>query len=86
MQLVMAAPAHLLSLVERGTEHAEEGMHAAALARERAAIDKAEAYYREAANGQAQMVYFVGMAAVAAVIARRAASGSRSTGRARSPR
>jgi hypothetical protein len=36
--------------------------------RERAALAKAEAYYREAANGQAQMVYFGGMAAVAVAL------------------
>jgi hypothetical protein len=33
-----------------------------------AAIAKAEAYYHDAANGQAQMVYFGGMAAVALVL------------------
>jgi hypothetical protein len=60
MQLVAAAAAHLLSLVEADA--------AAGLDQERKAIAKAEAYYHEAANGQAQMVYFGGMAAVGACL------------------
>jgi hypothetical protein len=65
MQLVMASAAHLLSLVdERGGRGARDATKTG-LDRERAALAKAEAYYREAANGQAQMVYFGGMAAVA---------------------
>jgi hypothetical protein len=40
----------------------------AALKQERAAILEAEAYYKDAANGQAQMVYFGGMASVAIVL------------------
>ena len=39
---------------------------AAALEEERGALDKAEAYYCTAANGQAQIVYFVGMVFTAA--------------------
>ena len=64
MHLVMASAAHLLSLVDMRIRHANGEEAAAALERERAAITKAEAYYHEAANGQAQMVYFGGMAGV----------------------
>ena len=38
------------------------------LEHERAAIERAEAYYKEAANGQAQIVYFAGMALVVLLI------------------
>jgi hypothetical protein len=68
LQLVLASAAHLLSLVDERARHADEADTAAALARERAAIAKAEAYYHDAANGQAQMVYFGGMAAVALIL------------------
>jgi len=47
---------------------------AAALKREQDALDEAEAYYRDAANGQAQMVYFGGMATVALLLAAIAAT------------
>jgi hypothetical protein len=66
MQLVVASAGHLLSIVdERGAEAAGEKEIHAAVGPERTAINRAEAYYHEAANGQAQMVYFGGMAAVA---------------------
>jgi hypothetical protein len=68
MQLVMASAAHLLSLVDVRAAHAHPAETAAALDHERAAVDRAEHYYREAANGQAQIVYFGGMASVALVI------------------
>jgi hypothetical protein len=68
LQLVVASTAHLLSLVDARARRADEATTAAALEQERAAINKAEAYYKEAANGQAQMVYFAGMAAVAIVL------------------
>ena len=76
MQLVMASASHLLSLVdardggdESGTareEHAEVNRKkiAAAIEQERRSLDKAEAYYHDAATGQAQVVYFAGMAIV----------------------
>jgi hypothetical protein len=69
MQLVMACAAHLLSLVDaRATsQHAPE--NATALDHERDALERADAYYCNAANGQAQVVYFGGMAVVAAVLA-----------------
>jgi uncharacterized membrane protein len=67
LQLVMACAAHLLSLVDgRGTHDA--AMNAEALKREQKALDRAQEYYDEASNGQAQVAYFVGMAAVAAVL------------------
>lgn len=65
MQLVVASVAHLLSIVDARANGADEETTTPALEQERAAINKAEAYYKEAANGQAQMVYFGGMAAVA---------------------
>jgi hypothetical protein len=69
LQLVVASASHLLSLVDRRAAHADGAENAAALAEERKALDRAEAYYRDAANGQAQIVYFVGMASVAIGIA-----------------
>lgn len=65
MQLVMASAAHLLSLVDARAAHTDTAKAEAALERERAALSETEKYYREAANGQAQIVYFVGMAVVA---------------------
>jgi hypothetical protein len=67
LQLVAASAAHLLSLVDAASGHEEDAARAAALRRERAAIDRATEYYRHAANGQAQIAYFAGMASVAAV-------------------
>jgi len=46
----------------------EEEKNAQALEREQKALAFAEKYYDDAANGQAQVSYFVGMAAVAAVL------------------
>jgi hypothetical protein len=68
LQLVVASAAHLLSLVDARASNADEATTTAGLNQERTAIRKAEAYYREAANGQAQMVYFGGMAAVTIVL------------------
>jgi hypothetical protein len=68
MQLVVASAAHLLGLVDARVGGADKETVAASLAQERTAIGKAESYYREAANGQAQMVYFGGMAASAVSI------------------
>ena len=67
LQLMMACTAHLLSLVDSRVTHEEE-KNAEALAREQKAFAFAEEYYSDAANGQAQVSYFVGMAAVAGVI------------------
>jgi len=68
MQLVVASASHLLSLVDAHASTADETATAEALKQERAAIDDAEAYYKGAANGQAQMVYFGGMATVAILL------------------
>jgi hypothetical protein len=65
LQLVVASATHLLSIVDARANGADPATKNAELDPERTAINRAEAYYREAANGQAQMVYFGGMAAVA---------------------
>jgi len=67
LQLVTASAAHLLSLVDESSTHADKE-NASVLKSETEALDATEAYYRQAANGQAQIVYFAGMATVAAVI------------------
>ena len=67
LQLVTASAAHLLSLVDESSAHADTET-ASVLKDERKVIDDTEAYYRNAANGQAQIIYFAGMATVAAVI------------------
>ena len=87
MQLVIASASHLLSLVDARASQLDEGGSRPRSTQERTAIEKAESYYREAANGQAQMVYFGGMAAVAGVDRdRRGRLADASTGRASSPR
>jgi uncharacterized membrane protein YphA (DoxX/SURF4 family) len=68
MQLVVASASHLLSLVDARANNTDEVANAAALKQERSAIDEAGAYYKDAANGQAQMVYFGGMAIVAILL------------------
>jgi hypothetical protein len=68
MQLVMASAAHLLSLVDARAAHDDEANSATALKMERKALERAETYYSDAANGQAQVAYFAGMVAVAAVL------------------
>src|SRR5262249_6465080 len=68
MQLIVASAAHLLSLVDATVRGADKATTAEALEQERAALAKAEAYYREAANGQAQMVYFAGIAVSALLL------------------
>src|SRR6266498_1597042 len=61
MQLVMASATHLLSLVDAPSEHEGKGKKELALKLERRKLEKARAYYHQAANGQAQMYYFAGM-------------------------
>ena len=68
MQLVVSSAAHLLGIVDTRATGADGAATAAALEHERVAIAKAEAYYREAANGQAQMIYFGGIATVAVIL------------------
>jgi hypothetical protein len=69
LELVVSCAAHLLSLVDERAGAREKAKAAAALERERAAIDKVESYYREAANGQAQLIYFGGIGAVMVALA-----------------
>jgi hypothetical protein len=69
LELVVSCASHLLSLVDRRAGTEDEAQAAAALDRERVAIDKVQSYYCDAANGQAQLVYFGGIATVTLVIA-----------------
>jgi hypothetical protein len=69
MQLVMASAGHLLSLVDARAAHEDEEKTAVALAEERRRIDEVEAYYADSANGQAQIVYFLAIAIVGAILA-----------------
>ena len=57
-----------MSLVDAHADASDEHTTATALKQERGALTEAEAYYKDAANGQAQMVYFAGMATVAIVL------------------
>ncbi|HEY6961590.1 MAG TPA: hypothetical protein VI408_06860 [Gaiellaceae bacterium] len=68
MQLISASAAHLLSIVDGG-EMKDEKEVGDALSREREVLEKTGAYYRAAANGQAQIAYFAGMATVTTIIA-----------------
>jgi hypothetical protein len=61
MELVMASAMHLLSLVDAPSEHDGRGKKEQALRMERDALDRVRAYYRNAANGQAQLYYFLGL-------------------------
>jgi hypothetical protein len=68
LQLVAASAAHLLSLVDHASGATDDAMLKEALEREQKALAKTNAYYRSAANGQAQIAYFLGMAVVAGAI------------------
>jgi hypothetical protein len=68
LQLVAASAAHLLSLVDHANAADATAETKAAVKEERQAIDRAERYYQEAANGQAEIVYFAGMAIVALAV------------------
>ncbi len=67
LRLVIAAASHLLSLVDDPAAPSDAAMQTEALKREQEALARAEKYYRGAANGQAQMVYFGGMVTIAAI-------------------
>jgi len=69
LELVVSCSANLLSLVDKRARSGDEESTAEALDRERAEIKKVESYYCEAANGQAQLVYFGGIATVTLAIA-----------------
>jgi hypothetical protein len=68
LQLVMAAAAHLLSLVDERTRH-DKDERRAVLKQSLAEVDGIRRYYQNAANGDAQIVYSFGMlAGVAALV------------------
>ena len=69
LQLVAASAAHLLSLADEAASPESPRELNKALREEKARIDKVETYYHEAANGQAEIVYFAGMASVALLVA-----------------
>ena len=64
LELVVSCASHLLSLADERTGTRDRDETATALAGEQAKIEKVKAYYCDAANGQAQLVYFGGIAAV----------------------
>ena len=64
LQLAVSCAANLLCLVDVRARSGDEAKTAAALKGEDAAIGKVESYYRNAANGQAQLIYFAGIATV----------------------
>jgi hypothetical protein len=66
LQLVISSASHLLSLADGPTDAKRA---AVALEQEKKCLDEAEAYYHEAATGQAQVVYFTGIALSMAIIA-----------------
>jgi len=68
LELVVSCAANLLSLVDSPAHAGDEAKTAAALRREHAEISKVEAYYCDAANGQAQLIYFGGIATVTIVL------------------
>ena len=68
LQLVAATAGHLLSLVDSASAPDAPAEVRAAVKEEREALDRAEHYYRDAANGQAEVVYFAGMAATAVAV------------------
>jgi hypothetical protein len=64
LQLAVSCAANLLCLVDVRARSGDKSKTAAALEGEDAAIGKVESYYHNAANGQAQLVYFAGIATV----------------------
>lgn len=68
LELVASSAAHLLSLVDRASAPAPGAQIATAVEQEKKALDDAEKYYKQAANGQAEIIYFAGMATVAVVV------------------
>ncbi len=68
IQLVMTSACHLLSLVDARGEHPPQA-HKAAVAVEVRQLAHLRRDYREAANGDAQLIYFAGMAIGIALLA-----------------
>ncbi len=62
IQLVMTSACHLLSLVDAGRLKSSPGAHQKAVAAERRGLAQVGDDYRQAANADAQLVYFAGMA------------------------
>jgi hypothetical protein len=69
LSLVSACAAHLLSLVDTPAGSGDEAKTATAVEHERGEIDKVKDYYCRAANGQAQLIYFAGIATVMVALA-----------------
>jgi hypothetical protein len=69
LELVVSCAAHLLSLVDTRAGAGDEARTAAAVEAERTQMKKVKNYYCEAANGQAQLIYFGGIATVMVALA-----------------
>jgi hypothetical protein len=69
LELVVSCAAHLLSLVDTRAGVGGNTKTAAAVEHERGEIKKVRDYYCDAANGQAQLIYFGGIATVMVVLA-----------------
>jgi hypothetical protein len=69
IQLVMTSACHLLSLVDAKNKRPTTDAHRAAVAAEKRELAAVARDYREAANGDAQLIYFGGMALGCAALA-----------------
>jgi hypothetical protein len=69
LELVVSCAAHLLSLADTGAGVGNNAKTAAAVEHERVEMKKVKDYYCDAANGQAQLIYFGGIATVMLVLA-----------------
>jgi hypothetical protein len=65
---VIASAGHLLSLVDARARHDDPGNTTKALSDEEERLAHIDSYYCSAANGQAQIMYFAGMAGVAVIL------------------
>ncbi|MEA2150245.1 MAG: hypothetical protein QOD69_2075 [Solirubrobacteraceae bacterium] len=61
IQLVMTSACHLLALIDAKSEHRSPADHRKAIAAEQHELAVLRHDYRQAANGDAQLVYFAGM-------------------------
>jgi hypothetical protein len=69
IQLVMTSACHLLSIVDAGRSKSNPDAHRAAVAAEKRGLAEVADDYRQAANGDAQLIYFGGMAVGVALLA-----------------
>jgi len=69
IQLVMGSACHLLSLVDAVGQGRDPALHKAAIAAEQRELEHLRRDYRGWANGDAQLVYFAGMALGIAMLA-----------------